>query len=140
MPFGTVAAAIADDDLDRGSEVVARDGEVPAAMEAAERRPLIVVPPVLPRGVMAGTVPAVHPRGAMAAAVLQMLAAVMSETGRDRPVVIPRVQLGAAVGERMVLPPAALARRRRAGHAHDEGEDYRQENRHTHGASFALIS
>jgi hypothetical protein len=140
VPFRTMAPPVADDDPDRGSEVVLREEEVTAAMPVGESRAVDVVSSVLPGGVVTVAVPAVLPDRTMAAMVLYMLAAVMPEAGRDRPVVVPPVQPRAIVGEGMVLPPATIVRRRHAGHARDQGESQREENRRAHGASFAMIS
>src|SRR5918999_856243 len=140
VPFRAMAPPVADDDLDRGSEAVLRGEEVTAAMPMGEPRVADVMPAMLPGGVVAVAVPAVLPDRTMATVVLYVLAPVMPEAGRDRPVVIPPVQPGAVVGEGMVLPPATIVRRRHAGHARDQGEGQREENRRAHGASFAMMS
>jgi hypothetical protein len=64
----------------------------------------------------------------------------MSEAGLDRPMAVPPVELVAVPGEGMVLAPAAIVRRRHAGHARDQRENHREEDRRAHGASFARMS
>jgi hypothetical protein len=75
VPLRAVAAAIADDDPDRGAEGVAREDEVAAAMRMDERRPVSMVPVVLPAGEVAAMVPAVLPAGEVAAMVPAVLPA-----------------------------------------------------------------